>query len=107
MAFPIIDAHQHIWDKSKAEYSWLTPEFGELDRVFEIDELLPQLSNLDIDFTVLVQSADNHEDTQLMRQCANLHPQVSAIVGYVPLERPEEAAETLASWTILWSEFET
>ena len=98
MAFPIIDAHQHIWDKSKAEYSWLTPEFGELDRVFEIDELLPQLSNLDIEFTVLVQSADNHEDTQLMRRCANLHPQVSAIVGYVPLERPEEAAETLASW---------
>jgi L-fuconolactonase len=98
MSFPVIDAHQHIWDPNKAKYDWLGPEFAELNRVFEIDELLPQLAKLGIKYTVQVQSADNHEDTGLMRDCASKYAEVAAIVGFAPLDNPEETAKTIESW---------
>ncbi len=98
MSFPVIDAHQHIWDPNKAKYDWLGPDFAELNRVFEIDELLPQLEKLGINYTVQVQSADNHEDTGLMRDCASRYSEVAAIVGFAPLVNPEETAITIESW---------
>ena len=98
MSFPIIDSHQHIWDKSKATYDWLTEEFTVLNRVFEFEELRPQIANLGIDFTIQVQSADNLADTELMRESARHHPEVAAIVGYAPLEDPQKAFEVLNSW---------
>ena len=45
-----------------------------------------------------MQAADNADDTALMVATADAHPEVAAIVGYAPLERPAEVAETLARW---------
>jgi L-fuconolactonase len=91
-----VDAHQHVWDPSRAEYSWLTSELVPIDQTMEFDELRPELAAAGIDGTVLVQSADNAEDTALMFEVAAENPEVLAIVGYVPLERPEDAARELA-----------
>src|SRR5690606_12670310 len=37
----LIDAHHHVWDLSRAEYPWLGPDLGVLNRDHRIDELLP------------------------------------------------------------------
>ena len=92
----IIDAHQHVWDPAAATYDWLGPELAPIDRAFRFEELLPSIRRAGVDGTVLVQSADNAEDTQLMIATADAHPEVKAIVAYVPLDRPEVAAEQLA-----------
>jgi len=91
----IIDAHQHVWDLSRAEYAWLTSDLAPIDRTITFDELRPQLVEAGVDGTVLVQSADNVEDTALMFETARLHPEVLGVVGYVPLDRPQEAAAAL------------
>jgi L-fuconolactonase len=91
-----IDAHQHVWDLARARYSWLTSDLAPIDRTMEFEELRPALAAAGIDGTVLVQSADNAEDTALMFDVAAENPEVLAIVGYVPLERPEDAARELA-----------
>ena len=98
MAFPVIDSHQHVWDPARAEYAWLGPELAPINRAFGMDELLPELAAAGVDATVLVQAADNADDTALMVATADAHPEVAAIVGYAPLERPAEVAETLARW---------
>jgi len=99
MPFPIIDAHQHIWDPSQARYDWLTSADAPIDRRIAFDELRPELHAAGVGFTVMVQSADNPEDTALMRESAERNAEVAGIVAYAPLDRPADCARTLASWT--------
>jgi L-fuconolactonase len=92
----IVDAHQHVWDLARSSYAWLGPQVPQWNRTFTFDELLPHLRRNGVDATVLVQSDDQDADTDLMLEVADQHPEVAAIVAYVPLDRPERAAERLA-----------
>ncbi|GEB45263.1 L-fuconolactonase [Microbacterium sp. AG157] len=98
MTFPVIDAHQHVWDPSRAEYDWLTSDAAPIDTVMTFADVAPELRAAGVDFTVQVQSADNAEDTELMKESAAHHPEVAGIVGYAPLDDPGRTARTLASW---------
>jgi L-fuconolactonase len=91
----IIDAHQHVWDLRRARYDWLGPEHGPIYRTIAEDEVLPELRACGVDGVVLVQAADNAEDTALMLETAARHLEVVAIVGYLPLEDPAETAARL------------
>lgn len=92
---PVVDAHQHLWNLERGEYPWLTADFGPIFRTFEETELEPQLAAAGVDRTVLVQSADSAEDTDAMFEVADRWPRVAGIVGWVPLEQPDEAAAQL------------
>ena len=92
----IIDAHQHVWNLDRAEYSWLSPEAGPLYRSFDMSEVLPELEAAGVTGTVLVQAADNDDDTDSMFEVARQNPIVVGVVGYLPLHQPERAAERLA-----------
>jgi len=99
MTFPVIDAHQHVWDPARAEYDWLGESLAPINRSITLDELLPEVRAAAVTHVVQVQSADNHEDTDLMRESADAHPDlVAAIVGYARLDRPDELAATLETW---------
>lgn len=98
MAFPIIDAHQHVWDPTRGDYGWLDQEPASINRAIELDELLPELREAGVDRVVQVQSADHTDDTELMRASAAAHGEVAAIVAYAPLDRPDEAARFAESW---------
>jgi L-fuconolactonase len=91
----IIDAHQHVWDPARADYGWLGPELAPINGAMEFAELRPSLSRAGIDGTVLVQSADNDEDTGLMLDVAGQNPEIVAVVAYVPLARPAESSARL------------
>lgn len=92
----IIDAHQHVWDLEQAEYAWLSPEAGVLYRNFGMDDIAAEFAAAGVTGSVLVQSADNDEDTEHMFAVAADAPVVLGIVGYVPLHEPERAAQRLA-----------
>ncbi|MCG5212869.1 amidohydrolase family protein [Streptosporangium soli] len=92
---PVVDAHQHFWNLETGSYPWLTPESGPIHRTFEPAELIPQLAAAGIDRTVLVQSMDSYQDTDAMLAQADEHDFVGAVVGWVPLHRPDEAAGAL------------
>ncbi|GAB3535059.1 amidohydrolase family protein [Arthrobacter tecti] len=91
----IIDAHQHVWNLERARYDWLGKTHGPINRTVEFAEIRPQLQSAGIDATVLVQSADNPEDTEYMLSVAKENAEVAAVVGYVPLDNPDTAAEML------------
>jgi L-fuconolactonase len=92
----IIDAHQHVWDLDRSPYAWLGPHVPQWNRTFTFDELRPHLVRNGVDATVLVQSDDHDGDTDLMLEVADRQPEVAAIVAYVPLDRPDVAADRLA-----------
>ncbi|MEV0825374.1 amidohydrolase family protein [Nonomuraea rubra] len=92
---PVVDAHQHFWNLETGSYPWLTPESGPIFRTFEPEELIPQLAAAGVDRTVLVQSMDSYADTDAMLAQADAHDFVGAVVGWVPLLRPEEAGQAL------------
>jgi L-fuconolactonase len=92
----IIDAHQHVLDLDRAEYAWLGPEAGVLYRNFGMDDVAPEFEAAGVTGTVLVQSADDDDDTEHMFAVADAAPIVLGIVGYVPLHEPDRAAERLA-----------
>jgi L-fuconolactonase len=90
-----IDAHQHFWNLDKVEYPWLTPAYGPLYRSYEPPELEPQLKAAGIDRTVLVQSANSYADTDSMLAHADTYDWIGAVIGWVPLLEPDEAARAL------------
>lgn len=98
MSFPIIDAHQHVWNPHRAHYGWLDESLAPINQVMTLEQLLPELRDAGVDYTVQVQSADNFDDTRLMVESAAAHHEVAAIVGYAPIDRPEQAARTVESW---------
>lgn len=94
----IIDAHHHLWDRSRAEYPWLGPHLPTLDRDIGFAELEPLLDDAGVDRTVLVQAADDDGDTDFMFEQAAIHPRIGAVVAWVPLDAPERAAARLAEF---------
>lgn len=93
----IVDAHLHVWDPSRAPYPWLTEDLHPLNRTLLIDDIAPDLDRAGVARVVLVQAADNADDTTVMRVEAAHHPdRVAAIVGWLPLDDPDAVEEGLA-----------
>lgn len=96
----IIDSHQHYWSPSERPYSWIGPGLEALARDFTPADFSRESAGAGITGTVLVQAADSYEDTFAMLRIGRHVPSVLGVVGWVPLDRPEEAEEavrTLAS----------
>jgi L-fuconolactonase len=88
-----------VWDLEKGVYSWLTPEFGSLNRTFEFEELAPTLAHCGVGHVVLVQAADTFEDTRAMLEVARQAPQVVGIVAWAPLEDPRATADVVTQYS--------
>ncbi|HRP57322.1 amidohydrolase family protein [Agriterribacter sp.] len=86
----IIDTHIHIWDLEKARYEWLDNDTSVLNRSYHLEELLPEMSNTPVASGILVQAANNLEDTTLMLDTAGRHREIIAIVGWLPLMEPHK-----------------
>lgn len=95
----VIDAHQHIWSLQRATYAWLDPNDENLARDHTIDEALTVLDRSGIGGTVLVQSADNAEDSALMFEAARFSKRVRGVVAWAPLDQPGVAERMLDRWS--------
>ncbi|HEX6686838.1 MAG TPA: amidohydrolase family protein [Candidatus Limnocylindrales bacterium] len=95
----IVDAHQHFWNLERVEYPWLTAQHGPIFRSFEEPDLESQMDAAGVDRSVIVQSMDSFADTDYMIEVADRWPRIAAIVGWVPLTRPDDAAEALKRYT--------
>ena len=97
---PFIDAHQHVWKYSEREYSWITPDITHLlGHDYVQEQVNPSIANFGITGTVYVQAADTYDDTFYMFHSASKNPQIAGIVGWVPLDRTEEAIAALDIFT--------
>jgi L-fuconolactonase len=91
----IVDSHQHLWVRSERPYEWLLPEYEALYRDYRQSDIQQELESFKIGSTVLVQAGDSYADTFFLLGVAKQSPQIKAVVGWVALDRPEEAAVAL------------
>jgi len=91
----IADTHIHIWDFKKAEYTWLENDTSILNRTYAIDELESERIAAGVTHGMLVQAANNLEDTDWMLEVASNTPWIAGVVGWLPLINPDATAELL------------
>ncbi|MBV4357639.1 amidohydrolase family protein [Pinibacter aurantiacus] len=93
---PIIDTHIHVWDLDHARYAWLDNEGPMLQRSFNIHEIESDRKELNITKGILVQAADNLEDTGWMLEVACQTDWIAGVVGWLPLQDPLKTEKLLA-----------
>ena len=92
----VVDSHVHLWDPAIG-YEWHV-EFGfgpGLRRPITAAEARVELDAAGVDEAILVQADDTAADTDLMLAAAGANPWIVAVVGWVPLDDPAEAAAEL------------
>jgi L-fuconolactonase len=92
----VIDAHVHLWDIDRIRYAWLVrPENHAINRTFGFEDFRQRAAAAGVDRAVLVQAADDAADTAAMFDIADDHEEIAGVVAWVPLDRPEQAADQL------------
>jgi L-fuconolactonase len=81
-----IDAHQHFWNYSAAEYPWIGPGMERLARTYLPADLAPLIAVEGIDGTVAVQARQSIEESRWLLELAAAHPLVKGVVGWVDLQ---------------------
>lgn len=81
-----IDAHLHLWRRSRGDYGWLTPSLRALWRDFEPSDAWDILQANGIDQAVLVQAAPTEAETRFLLDIAESHNWVAGAVGWIDFE---------------------
>ena len=84
-----IDAHQHFWHYSVAEYGWIGPNMAEIQQDRLPEDLAPLLQDANLDGTVAVQARQTLEETQWLLNLADQHEFIRGVVGWVDLRSPD------------------
>ena len=91
----IADTHIHAWNFEQAHYLWLEGNTSILNRTYNIEEIETERKAVNIIAGVLVQAADNLEDTNWMLHVANETEWIAGVVGWLPLADPAATQKLL------------
>lgn len=80
-----IDAHQHFWRYSPAEYGWMDDRMTRIRRDFLPEDLAPLLAACGLDGAVAVQARSSLEETRFLLELARAHDCVKGVVGWADL----------------------
>ena len=84
-----IDAHQHFWMYSPAQYGWISDEMAELKRDFLPKDLKPllvgQAFDGSVDGSIVVQARQDLDETRWLLELADENDFVKGVVGWVDL----------------------
>jgi L-fuconolactonase len=99
MTTPRIDAHQHFWKYTPAEYGWIDESMAALRRDFLPEHLQPLLAANGYDGCIAVQARQTLEEAEWLLELAAQHPFIRGVVGWVDLQSDDLRAqlERLAS----------
>jgi L-fuconolactonase len=82
-----IDSHHHIWDLNVRPQTWMQgDELKPISRTILMNELEPELEKANIDYTVIVQTVPNPDETPEFLDLSLSHPKICAVVGWLDLE---------------------
>jgi L-fuconolactonase len=95
----IIDAHHHLWRRSRGDYDWLTKDLQPLWRDFEPHDLAPLMAEAGVAGGIVVQAAPTEAETQHLLDLAETSPAILGVVGWTNFasSRAPEAIERMAA----------
>lgn len=91
-----IDAHQHFWRYSPAEYGWIDETMAAIRRDFLPQDLSAALQKNDFEGSVAVQARQTLEETRWLLELAAGFPKIVGVVGWVDLCSPDVHAQLLS-----------
>lgn len=80
-----IDAHQHFWRYSAADYAWIDDGMRAIRRDFLPQDLAPVLTETKIGGTIAVQARQSLVETDWLLELSDDFPLIQGVVGWVPL----------------------
>jgi L-fuconolactonase len=83
-----LDAHQHFWTYTTAEYGWIDDSMAVLRRDFLPQDLKPLLESEGFDGSVAVQARQSLEETLWLLELASHNEIIKGVVGWVDLCSP-------------------
>jgi len=87
-----LDAHQHFWRYSAAEYPWIA-KGSPLQRDWLPEDLAVLQRPLGFDGSIAVQARQSLEETRWLLALADQHPNIKGVVGWVDLSSTELPAQ--------------
>jgi len=84
-----IDAHQHFWNYSPSEHTWMTGEMAVLKQDFLPKDLRPLLDGAGFGGSIAVQARQSVEETEFLLELAEQNEFIRGVVGWVDLCSPE------------------
>jgi L-fuconolactonase len=84
-----LDAHQHFWRYSAAEYGWIDDAMASLRRDFCPSDLKPLLEANGFDGSIAVQARQTVDETEWLLELADAYDFVAGVVGWVDLRSPD------------------
>lgn len=85
-----IDSHHHIWDINVRPQTWMqSDDVRPISRTILMDELEPELEKSQIDYTVIVQTVSDSNETLEFLDLSSSHAKICAVVGWLDLESPD------------------
>ena len=88
-----LDAHQHFWKYSPAEYGWINDKMSALKRNFLPQDLQPLLSAAGFDGSIAVQARQDLTEARWLLELAEQNDTIKGVVGWVDLRSPELPAQ--------------
>jgi L-fuconolactonase len=88
-----IDAHQHFWMYSPAQYGWISEQMPELKRDFLPKHLKPLLAGQLLDGSIVVQARQDLDETRWLLELADENDFIKGVVGWVDLCSPDLPAQ--------------
>ena len=85
MEVAVIDAHQHFWHYSAAEYGWIDESLSKLRRDFLPGDLLRTMQSAGVDRCIAVQARQSVEETAWLLGLARENDFIAGVVGWAPL----------------------
>lgn len=91
-----IDAHQHYWQIGRNGHQWPALDLPVIHRDFLPADIEPELTQLGIARTVLIQSQPADADTDWLLDLAAREASIGAVVGWCDLRAPDAPARIAA-----------
>jgi L-fuconolactonase len=85
---PVIDAHQHFWHYTAAEYGWINDSMAQLRRDFLPAGLTAEMQPANVAHSIAVQARQSVEETSWLLNLAARHDIIAGVVGWAPLAHP-------------------
>src|SRR5208282_1941983 len=83
-----IDAHQHFWKYTPAEYGWINDQMAPLRRDFLPGDLKPLLDENGMHGSIAVQARQSLEETHWLLKLAEQNRFIEGVIGWVDLCSP-------------------
>ncbi len=88
----VIDAHVHIWDRSRFHYHWLPPG-SPLDRDVSLKDIRAELIDLNVQGGLLIEATNTAAEIRWLLDTADSDSLNWGVIGWLDLEHPDSAPQ--------------